>query len=388
VTTVEFLPQRVVTRTAALVAPVRIWALWLSAVVATSWASVWIRTGRLSPAGWLDGWHNMDVEWYVNIARYGYESPEPGGLYTYGKPAFFPLMPALMRALHAVTGDWVVAGLIVSVSASAIAAYLLWRLVRALTTDKVAVDTTAMLFFSPFALYFFVPYTESLFLALMLGTFLAMRSGRWGLAGGLAAFAAVTRPTGSLLIVAIAVEWFVQRRRARGAGSTPPTLPSGGVAIALPLASLLSWEGYLWSVTGRWDSFSFAETAVWLRHIVDPLTALVSTIRITISFTGSGYQYYWFCEILSVLLGFVLTYVLARRGYWSWATFIGLNTLILSLSSYYGSGTRAVLTWSPAFVLLAIWLQKRPRLRAAYFAVSAPLMLVFVTSFTAGNWVA
>ena len=368
--------------------PIRLWTLWFLAIVVTSCASLWIRTGRLNPAALVDSWHNMDVEWYVNIARYGYESPEPGAHYAYGKPAYFPLLPMLMRLLYAVVGSWVVAGLLVSVTASAVAAYLLWRLVRELIDATAARDATAVLLCSPFAVYLFVPYTESLFLALVLGTFLSLRSGRWGVAGLLAAFAAVTRPTGALLIVAIAVEWVVQRRRDALAGEQPVNRLSGLVAVTPALAFLAAWQTYLWSITGSWGAFAQAEAVVWHRQIVDPATALVSTVKTAVNFAGSWYEYYWISEILSVLLGFALAYVLARRGHWSWATFVGLNAFVLSLSSTYGSSSRALLTWFPAFILLAIWLQTRPRWRVAYFAICGPLMLGFVVSFTAGNWVA
>jgi hypothetical protein len=388
-TAVELRPQRVSSAHTAVSGPFRLWALWVSAVVVTSCAGVWITTGRLSQSGLLDGWHNMDVEWYVNIAKYGYESPEPGGHYEFGKPAYFPLLPALIRVVHVVTGSWMIAGLLVSLTASLVAVYLLWRLVRDLTADEsTARLVPALLLCSPFAVYLFVPYTESLFLALVLGVFLAMRAGRWGLAGLLGAFAAVTRPTGSLLISAIAVEWIVQRRRAALLSGQPLSGFSGLKAVTPPLTALAAWQTYLWSATGNWDAFSRAEAVVWHRHIVNPVTALWSTLETAVVFRGSWYEYYWISEILSVILGFILAYMLARRGLWSWATFIGLNAFVLSLSSTYGSSSRAVLTWFPAFILLAIWLQSRPRWRIAYFAISGPLMLVFVTSFTAGNWVA
>jgi hypothetical protein len=359
----------------------------LSAVVATSWASVWIRTGRLRPAGLLDGWDNMDVQWYVNIARFGYDSPEPGGNYAHGKPAFFPLLPALMRALHPVTDSWVGAGLLVSVSASLLVALLLWKLARELTDESVARDTLLLLFFSPFAIYLFVPYTEALFLAVALGVFLAMRRGHWGRTGLLCGVAVMARPSGAFLLAAVVTEFLV-RRQSRGPAARPPSWLDGLLAVTPPAVCLVAWQTYLWAITGHWDAFSHAEAQVWHRHVVDPLTALVTTIDSAALFTDSWYLYYWVAEIAAVLLGFTLTVILARRREWSWAIFVGLNSTVLSLSSYYGSGSRAALTWFPAFVLLAIWMQKRPRLRAAYFAVSAPLMLVFVTSFTAGNWVA
>jgi hypothetical protein len=191
-----------------------------------------------------------------------------------------------------------------------------------------------------------------------------------------------------VLIAAMAVEWFAQRRRAVAVGDVTVRRVSGIQAVAPPVVCLAAWQTYLWSITGNWDAFSKAEAVVWHRHIVDPLTALFSTMRTAVDWTGSWYQYYWISEIFSVLLGFTLAYVLVRRGHWSWATFVGLNAVVLSLSSRYGSSSRAVLTWFPAFILLAIWIQKHPRWRVAYFAVSGSLMLVFLVSFTAGNWVA
>ena len=59
--------------------------------------------------------------------------------------------------------------------------------------------------FFPAALFFSAVYSESLFLLLSVGAVLAARQGRWAWAGALAALAALTRNSGVLLLVPLAL---------------------------------------------------------------------------------------------------------------------------------------------------------------------------------------
>ncbi len=72
----------------------------------------------------VDVWARWDSEWYLRIAESGYDWPS-------STPAFFPLYPLLVGGLGRILGgQFLLAGLVVSLAACAVAFVLLYRLVR------------------------------------------------------------------------------------------------------------------------------------------------------------------------------------------------------------------------------------------------------------------
>src|SRR3954452_19459149 len=136
-----------------------------------------------------------DSVWYLGIAHDGYSG---------ASSAFFPLYPLLVRAF-AVSGSpgaLLVSAYFVSLTSLFGALWLMHRLVALeLGSDALARSAVMLLAVFPGALWFGVPYSESLFLLLSVGTFYAARTGRWWVAGALAALAAGTRSAGIVLVV-------------------------------------------------------------------------------------------------------------------------------------------------------------------------------------------
>lgn len=133
-----------------------------------------------------------DSNWYYDTAVAGYLREDL-------QTVFFPLYPLLMRAVGAVTGSALVAGLLISWVAFFAALVMLHRLTERELGADAARRAVYLLAFFPFGLFFSAVYTEALFLALELGAFWAARRGRWWLAGLLGAAGAATRNTGVLL---------------------------------------------------------------------------------------------------------------------------------------------------------------------------------------------
>ncbi|HYM44671.1 MAG TPA: mannosyltransferase family protein [Solirubrobacteraceae bacterium] len=146
-----------------------------------------------------------DASWYLVIAHYGYR-PELGS-FTSARDAFFPLYPLGLRALSDLGLQAVLAGVVFSLAALALALYGIHRLTAlelggsgrpgAGDVARLAVLLTAL---APMAFYFSAVYSESLYLALSVGVFLCARQGRWARAGALGALAAATRSTGVVLL--------------------------------------------------------------------------------------------------------------------------------------------------------------------------------------------
>src|SRR5271166_4175029 len=163
----------------------------------------WLGDLLAGPAARWDG------SWYLVIAHYGYR-PDLGS-YTSARTAFFPLYPLGLRAIAWFGVPPVLAGVLLSLLALALALYGIHRLTtlelgdrgalafargEGAETARLAVMVTA---FAPMAFFFSAVYSESLYLALSVGLFWSARHGRWALVGLLGALAGASRSTGLVL---------------------------------------------------------------------------------------------------------------------------------------------------------------------------------------------
>jgi hypothetical protein len=185
-----------------------------------------------------------DSVWYLVIAHYGYR-PDLAAFGTSPRAAFYPLYPLGLRTLSDVGLPPVLAGVMLSLGAFALALYGIHRLTalelgsarrvvgarsgagaggmserpEAGETARLAVLLVA---FAPMGLFFSAVYTESLYLALSVGLFWCARHGRWALVGLLGAAAAATRNSGIVLALPALVLYLYGPREDR-----PPDRPGG-----------------------------------------------------------------------------------------------------------------------------------------------------------------
>ena len=103
------------------------------------------------------------------------------------------------------TGSTLVAGVLVSLAAGAVAAWALAQIARPLLGERGARDTVLYLALYPVGFVLTALYSEGLFLALAAGSFLAAMRGRPLLAGILGGFATGTRLIGLALLPALAL---------------------------------------------------------------------------------------------------------------------------------------------------------------------------------------
>jgi hypothetical protein len=200
----------------------------------------------------LGGW---DTTWYLDVARHGYahDMGQVGEIYT--NLAFFPLMPGVMAAAIGIGANPFIAAVVVANLAFGGALWALWALTRgragALAADR-AVWALALL---PPALYCSLAYTEGLALAGAIGAALAAVRDRWAVAGLLAAVAALSRPTGGivvLLLILLAVRGGSRGRWRRIALAVAPSVVAVGAFLAwmalargsamLPLEAQRAWD--------------------------------------------------------------------------------------------------------------------------------------------------
>ena len=190
-------------------------------------------------------WAHWDGVWFVRIAADGYAAHP-------WSPAFFPLYPLTVRVASVLTeGNLVIAGVLVSLVCYAAAMVVLFRLTRDELSPQAALWTVVFVSLFPTALVFQAVYSESLFLLLTLLCLSLARRGSWAPACAAGLLAALTRSTGVLLLLPLAMIWWEQRRgrciRLPGGPATRVTGPVlGSALVPRPAVGRLTPPSALW----------------------------------------------------------------------------------------------------------------------------------------------
>ena len=353
----------------------------------------------------LSPWQRWDALWYQHIAENGYAAGD-------GSTAFFPLYPLLSRIVSVpLLGNVVLAELLVSSAAFAAAMWLLYRLARldsaSVDTGSVAADRTAgsrvalpvpqlaVLLTALFPVGFFLlaPYTEGLFLALTLASFWFARTNRPWAAGAAGFFASLTRAHGIFLALPLAFEYLRQRDVfpwILGRGGRRPGL--GVLASGLPALGLLATMAYQRAIVGVRGS-ALETYAQWGYQVVAPWRAIAASwndIR-----AGGPHGNVPEIEALNLacLLAFsALAVVAARRLPVAYALFaLPYAALLLTHEGWLSplmSTSRFVLPLFPCFIVVAVWLARRPRLAVGWLGASALLQLLLFQFWVRWGFVA
>ncbi|HLY86760.1 MAG TPA: hypothetical protein VKO84_09695 [Gaiellaceae bacterium] len=227
------------------------------------WLIGWWTLGRvvavgtalaIKPTVWtLDRW---DGHWYGMVARGGYLLV-PG---RQSDPAFFPLYPILLRAVHALGVGWGLAGPLLSNLALLLGLGLFYALSRELFSEPLARRATTYLAIFPLSYVFSMSYPESVVLVLLCAAPLAALRRRWWLAAACAGAAALARPEGLFLVFPLAAIAWQQRQTL-----TPVRRGAALAAVLAPAAALVSYSVYLDSALHDPFAWSRAEHA-WGRQ--------------------------------------------------------------------------------------------------------------------------
>lgn len=318
-----------------------------------------------------------DAQWYAGIAQngYGFIKAHPDGrlLSDY---AFFPLYPVAERAVARITGlGYAEAGLLISWVAAPIAAYGIYKVVSHYTGSRTAIFTVVLWGLLPVSIVQTMAYTESLFTALAAWSLYFVQRGSWLLAGTLAASAALTRPTGVAVVLALAaaavldarVHWRLRATDKRA--TSRMTAAAVGTAIALiGLSAYPVWValqlssplGYF-EVTSGWEN-TFDGGLTFFKWVLSYFASAEFAVGILLVFAT-----------VAVFLLFI--HIIRHKYPLPLVVYTGAM-LILSFgtSGYFGSKPRYLI---PAFVLLvpvAAWLG-RSRLAVQVAFVSGATLI-------------
>jgi hypothetical protein len=325
----------------------------------------------------LAAWVRWDAAWYLSVAERGYWF-DPHGQ---SNVAFFPLLPLLIKGVGMVTGNLVVAGLLVA-NLAALGAFLaLWRWVRAEAGSAPAERAVLWLLVYPFSFFLHSIYAEPLFFLLSTLALDASSRGQRLAAGLWGGLAATTRPMGVLLAPALAWGLWQDRRRGRHLG------PRDVIAVFLPAAGLGAYMAYLWVAFG--DPLVF-----WTAHVVG--------WRVEFHWTVAKYwrETYWLMTrlvrvhtythlldsmriLLPVVFVALTVQVFRRLGavpgvYASLALAVGVLFAPVSIG-------REFLAVTPVFAVAGL-IGPRGTLGEALRLVSLGLLLLFVFAFVKGRF--
>ncbi|GAA3361981.1 glycosyltransferase family 39 protein [Streptomyces antimycoticus] len=274
--------------------------------------------------------HYWDSLWYVGIAQHGYGTSRPSATHPglgFSDLAFFPLYPALIRAVTSVVPlSAVTAGLLITWVTAGLAAWGIHAVGERLYGRRVALMLVALWGLLPHAVVESMGYTESLLTALAAWSLYALLTRLWLWAGALAVCAGATRPNGIAVAAAVCACAAAEVWRRRGRVSWRVW---AGAALA-PLGWLGytgwvgvrrgTWRGYL-DVQDRWGtSFDLGVSGfrtarglimgsgslphymslivigaslislIWLASRPPPLPLVVYTlVLVVIALTGSNY---------------------------------------------------------------------------------------------------
>lgn len=373
-----------VSATTAMWGALPIWLASRLAVGMAGFAGAWVIHGRKAQdvPSWLEIWQNWDADLFVKVARFGYP---PTDAYADRTEVDFPMMPLLYRAVHAVTGDWTLAGLVISLVAGGVAACALYHLAASEWGPEAGKRAVLYLVCFPYAVFLFAGYSEALFLAFATTAWVFAKQGRWREAGLLAAGASFTRVLGLCLAAALAVEYLVWAWKR---GGLREVVKPRILWLGAPLVSVAAFVVYLWSRTGQWDAYQEAQEAGWSRHTASIAEGFRTVFHAANNGNQGGeYAWSWRAEMLAVVGGAVIAVVLLLLHRWGEATYVGLSALLLAAQNYYASSVRAALVWFPVYLLLARVTVRREWLHHVVVATTAPLMIVFVLVFNQTRWV-
>jgi hypothetical protein len=331
-------------------------------------------------------WGRWDAEHYIGIAEQGYHGTEM---------AFFPLYPLLIRIVGSVTGNHLIAGLLISNIASFFGLLFFYKLVEHQFNRHVAHRATFYISIFPTAVFFSAVYSESLFFALTVASFYYIRERKWLTAGAIGFFASLTRVEGVLLAVPFLIEWLTAvfgGGRSLGtalkeAAKWPvDTIVRPLAGLALVPAGLATYMAYLWVLRGDPLYFSHVQ-AHWNRHLAPPWVAF------THSFTLIAHAHSPITianELLEVTFTLLMLGVLIagwRRLRPSYLAYMALSIFIPMSTSSLMSMPRFALVLFPMFVMFALW-GNRPAVNNAIVAFSLPFLGLFTVLFADWYWVA
>ncbi|MBM3233450.1 glycosyltransferase family 39 protein [Candidatus Pacearchaeota archaeon] len=314
-----------------------------------------------------------DGQWYLHIAAEGY-SQGSNLMLDHG---FYPMYPFTIWILSIFGLNIVVAGLVISWVAGALAVVLLYILIKDGFGNAVAKKSVTYLLIFPGAFFLSVLYTEALFLMFVALSFIYAQKEKWALAGIFGAFVTLTRIQGIFLVFPLAYMYY------RNRGFLLKKTDKKVFYIALLPVSLVLFYLYLFSLTGDFFASYNDQAEGWGKGPRIPLLPTILKYIENPQFHTYSYSIIDLSFGIFFLVLLVLMYKRLPREYFIYSLFAWTVPLI-------GGGTesltRYLLLSFPSFILLGQWGEKNKIVNWTIIIVFTILSAYFAYLFTRGHW--
>jgi len=319
------------------------------------------------------GLYAWDGDWYRAIAELGYGGADRRAV------RFFPLFPLLGRIAGWPLLDHPgIALVLIAGGSSLLAGYLIQPLARELgLRSEVEQLAPWILALFPGAFVLSMAYAEGLWLLLATGTLLALRRRQWWWVAGLGAAAALTRPLGVLLVVAVGVEAL----SGFGAAARDERLRRTA-AVAGPLVGFAAYLAYCATLPGGWRA-PFTVQDELRGGFAEPVTRTLSAIRDLVSGGSTFTDGLHAISAVALIVLVVACWWLLPRSFAAYATTAALVTLA---AENLNSLERYVLNIVP-LVLVASVLVVRTRTSRAALLLLATASVGLTTLAFVGSYV-
>jgi hypothetical protein len=328
----------------------------------------------------LDLFARWDGGWYYVIAGNGYPIDRTFNPQRESAIAFFPGLPLLMRLVRSLLNVnlWTAGILVVSV-AFVWALMYVYRLAREYMPPDQARAALMFLAFYPFAVCYSAVLTESLFLLAAAGAFYHFHKDQLIRAAAFATFAGIVRPNGFLLAAPLGLLALIALWRTR---QWKPFI-ARAVVVAMPVAAMLTYSGYVYTFTG--DPFAWAKAQqAWGRTssaIVDIISARSDLI------TERGFAKYLseypieVFEAIATFFGLAAVWPITRRFGIAYGLFVAMAILPPFVTMGPVSLGRYIAPLFPIFLWLgeAVPERRRPYWMAIFGGGQALVAVLFYT---------
>ena len=333
---------------------------------------------RYSSNSFLYSRANFDGEHYLSIAQNGYQNLEH---------SFFPVYPMLMNFFAYPFGAEVfsltISGIFISNIALLLSLLILWKLTRLDYSYEIGLSTLILFLVFPTSFYLGVVYSESVFLLFTLTSFYFARKKKWFLASIFAAIASATRMFGLLIFPALILEAWQQKQSIKKVFSI----------ILAPLGFFI-YMYYQWYTVADPLAF-YHQISSFGPQRQEGVTLLPQVyfryikILLTTNIVNPIYQVNVFEFLVGILYFFLPIYGYVKKVRLSYLFYSLTGFLLPTITGSFSSLPRYVLVLFPSFIVLALIVNKLPKLvRLLVYLVSVILLCFEAILFLRGYWIA